>query len=510
MITNILVLGAGSAGLIAAISLKRKLPGLSVRIVRSPELGVIGVGEGTTPNFPRHIFEYLGISRKRFYALAEPTWKLGIRFLWGPRGRFDYTFDKQLDCQWTDLAMPNGYYCDDEFRCASVPSALMWHGKAFPRQPNGCPDIQGWHAFHIENQKFVAVLETVAIENGVEIIDGKVTGSDRLSEGGIAAVYFEDGRRFEADFFIDASGFRSELLGRTLEEPFESFDRSLFCDRAIVGGWERTDEPILPYTTAETMDSGWAWQIEHEHHLNRGYVYSSAFISDDEAAAEFRRQNPKAPESPRLVKFRSGCYRRPWVENVVAIGNSCGFVEPLEATALMIVCGHVQTLVEMLGRSHLQPTPTWRKLYNDLAAQGWTDIRDFLALHYQLNTALDTPFWRHCREETDLSNLGSLLEFYAENGPSGFCRYRLSRSENDFGVEGFLVMLVGNAAPYTARHVPSEVEKATWQQRRAEFNAVAEAGLDVKDTLTFIRHPGWEWNADTAARPGPATAHQGV
>ena len=197
----------------------------------------------------------------------------------------------------------------------------------------------------------------------MEIIDGKVTGSERRPEGGIAAVHLEDGRRLAADFFIDASGFRSELLGRALEEPFVSFDRSLFCDRAVVGGWERTDEPILPYTTAETMDAGWAWQIEHEHHVNRGYVYSSQAISDDEAAAEFLRKNPKAPQSPRVVKFRSGRYRRQWVDNVVAIGNAGGFVEPLEATALMIVCAQ---RADARRLAHPQPAsrprPTWRAL----------------------------------------------------------------------------------------------------------------------------------------------------
>jgi tryptophan halogenase len=510
MIKNILVLGAGSAGLIAAITLRRKIPQVGIRVVRSPEIGVIGVGEGTTPNFPQHVFEYLGITRKRFYELAEPTWKLGIRFLWGPRGRFDYTFDQQLDSHWTDLPMPNGYYCDEEFRCTSVPSALMWHGKAFPRQANGCPDIQGWHAFHIENKKFVDVLELVARENGVEIIDGKVTGSERLPEGGIAAVHLEDGRRLEADFFVDCSGFRSELLGKALEEPFISFDRSLFCDRAVVGGWDRTDEPILPYTTAEAMDAGWAWQIEHEHHINRGYVYSSQAISDDEAAAEFLRKNPKAPKSPRVVKFRSGCYRRLWVENVVAIGNAGGFVEPLEATALMIVCSHVQALTEMLNRSKLAPTPTWRALYNDLSHQGWIDIRDFLALHYKLNTAGQTPFWRHCCEDTDVSNIAGLLEFYAENGPTGFCRYRLPRSENDFGVEGFLVMLVGNRVPYAAKHTPTEAERQLWENHRANFNATAQAGLTVKESLAFIRHPGWQWNADANAQKRPATAVHGV
>ncbi len=499
MIQKVLVLGAGSAGLLAALSLKRKLPMLDVRIVRSPDIGVIGVGEGTTPNFPQHLFDYLGLSRKAFHQLAEPTWKLGIRFLWGERGRFDYSFDHQLDFTAPELRMPNGYYCDDEFRCTSLPSALMWHGKAFARQDDGCPDIEGWHAFHIENEKLVRVLELAAREFGVTIIDGKVTGATRRPEGGIAAVHLEDGQRLEADFFIDASGFRSELLGKALEEPYESFGNSLFCDRAVVGGWERGDEPILPYTTAEQMDAGWAWQIEHEHHVNRGYVYSSAFISDDEAAAEFRRKNPKTPESPRVVKFRSGCYKRQWVDNVVALGNAGGFVEPLEATALMIVCGSIQMLVEMLNRSRLEPTPGMRDLFNELAGKGWTDIRDFLALHYQLNTAPGTPFWEHCHRETDLGGLRGLVDFYRENGPNGFCRYRLSGMQNDFGLEGHLVMLVGNRVPYRARYIPTDEDRRRFEARRQAFSDIARRGLDVKETLSYIRHPGWQWHGDPPA-----------
>ena len=495
MIENILVLGSGSAGLIAALSLKKKIPQVKVRIVRSPDIGVIGVGEGTTPNFPRHLFDYLGIPRKRFYQLAEPTWKLGIRFLWGPRQRFDYTFSGQLDSHWSDLPRPNGFYCDEEFACVDAPAALMREGKAFHKQPNGIPDIQPWHAFHIENKKFVDMLEEVAREAGVEFIDGRVTGSERGPQG-ISAVHLEDGRKLEADFFVDASGFRSELLGRALEEPFESFGGTLFCDRAVVGGWERQDEPILPYTTAEQMDAGWAWQIEHEHHINRGYVYSSDAISDDEAAAEFLKKNPKAPQSPRVVKFRSGCYKRMWVDNVVAIGNAGGFVEPLEATALMIVCSHCQTLVDFLLHSEMEPTPSMRDLYNDLTRATWHDIRDFLGLHYKFNTALDTPFWQHCRADTDLSGIAELLDFYQENGPTGFCRYRMPRSQSDFGIEGYFVMLVGNQVPYRKRHHATAQERAIWQAHLQGNIAPAKTGLTVKETLAFVRHPGWQWNAD--------------
>jgi tryptophan halogenase len=504
---QVLVLGAGSAGLIAAISLRRKIPQLTVRIVRSPEIGVIGVGEGTTPNFPAHLFDYLGISRSQFYALAAPTWKLGIHFLWGPRGSFELTFQPQVDSQWHDLPLPNGFYCDAEFRDACLPASLMRHGKAFARQPNGCPDVQPFHAFHIENKRFVETLEIVARAAGIEFIDGKVASAER-GPGGIAAVVLEDRRRLGADFFIDASGFRSELIGRVVEEPFVSFDRALFCDRAVVGGWERTVEPILPYTTAETMDSGWAWQIEHEHHINRGYVYSSQSVSDDQAADEFLRKNPKLPKSPRVVKFRSGCRRRVWVENVVAIGNAAGFVEPLEATALMVVCAQSRDLVQYLLQSSLAPTPGMRALYNENTFASWEDIRDFLALHYKLNTALDTPFWRHCREDTDLSALAPLLDFYTENGPTVFCRYRLPHPVNFFGLEGFLALLVGNRVPYQARHNSTEAERSAWQAHCAGFDAAARSGLDVRQTLAYIRHPGWQWNAERAT-PNAGAGCQG-
>src|ERR1700677_1859320 len=115
MIKNVLVLGAGSAGLLAAISLKRKIPALTVRVVHSPDIGVIGVGESTTPALPKHLFEYLGITRKHFYSTTRPTWKMGIHFLWGPRGPFDYAFEFQLDAQLPDLTRPSGFYCGEQF-----------------------------------------------------------------------------------------------------------------------------------------------------------------------------------------------------------------------------------------------------------------------------------------------------------------------------------------------------------------------------------------------------------
>src|SRR4051812_34179159 len=140
---SVLILGAGSDALIAALTVKRKLPQFTVRVVRSPDIGVIGLGEGTTPRLPEHLFDYLGISRKQFYSVTRPTWKLGIRFLWGSRPYYDYGFDRQLDSHWGDLPRPNGFYCDDEFRFCDLPTSLMEFGKVFARQSNGGgPDVQ--------------------------------------------------------------------------------------------------------------------------------------------------------------------------------------------------------------------------------------------------------------------------------------------------------------------------------------------------------------------------------
>ena len=254
MIQNILVLGAGSAGLLAAITLKKKLPQIDVRVVRSSDLGVIGVGEGTTASMPPFLFGYLGMSPAIFYARAEPTWKLGIHFLWGPRDHFDFTFSNQIDAQFTNLPRSNGFYAHEEFRWTDLNAALMAEGKAFARNPNGGgPDMNISFGFHIENKKLVETLETMAAELGVAFIEGKVRATERGPDG-ISALLLEDGQRLATDFFVDCSGFRSELLGRALAEPYVSYDRALFCDRAVQEPREhaRTNRPAThshhPYT----------------------------------------------------------------------------------------------------------------------------------------------------------------------------------------------------------------------------------------------------------------------
>src|SRR4051812_21498196 len=143
MIRDVIILGGGSAGLLAALAFRRRIPGMCLRVIRSADIGVIGVGEGTTPIFPRYLLDTLRLKPSQFYAEAQPTWKLGIRFLWGARPHFDYTFSGSIDARWPDLPKNNGYYCDEKFEGLDIWGALMELDKAFPRSAAGRPDFAG-------------------------------------------------------------------------------------------------------------------------------------------------------------------------------------------------------------------------------------------------------------------------------------------------------------------------------------------------------------------------------
>jgi tryptophan halogenase len=496
MIRSVLVFGGGSAGFLAALTLKSRLPNLPITLLRSKDLGIIQVGEGTTTTFNFHLHHFCGLDLKTFYHMAQPQWKIGIRFEWGPRPFFNYVFGLELDTQYAHLPRHTGYYLDDAegFDAVGVQSRLMNENKIWLRQPDGSPRINSDEfTYHLENEKLVRYFEVMAHQRGITIIDDTAT-EVLQDERGIKGLRLESGRILSADFFVDASGFRSQLLGKTLKEPFYSYKDSLFCDRAVVGGWRRNGEPIKPYTTAETMNAGWCWQIEHEHHINRGYVFSSSFLSDNDAEAEFRSKNPKI-QSTRIVPFRSGRHERFWVKNVVAIGNAVAFVEPLEATALAHICLQTQAMAEVLADSDLDPGPTTIAYFNCQMARGYDAVRDFLALHYRYNKRLDTPFWRECLEKVELHAAQRVVDFYQENGPSVLWR-RILFEETDpgeFGMEGYLAMLVGQCVPYRSKYAPSDRDREGWDSVRFWVRKQTGPAFTIPEALALIRSDSWNW-----------------
>ncbi|MDF1751213.1 MAG: tryptophan 7-halogenase [Verrucomicrobiales bacterium] len=501
LVEKIIVLGGGSAGFLAAITMKKRMPHLNVSVIHSSKIPIIGVGEGTTFTMPQYLHGYLGLNPGAFHQLVRPTYKLGIRFLWGPRERFHYTFKAQLDGRLANLPKANGFYCMDDFRYTELNASLMENDKGFERQSDGGPMVNTDVAYHLENAPFVEFLEKAAREVGVLIIDDEVKGVD-VGEEGISTLHLESGGSESADLYIDCSGFRSELLGKALDEPFIDYSSSLFCDRAIAGGWERSDEVLKPYTTAETMDAGWAWQIEHDHLINRGYVFSSSFLSDDEAEAEFKKKNPKI-EDPRLIKFTSGAYERNWVKNVVALGNASGFVEPLEATSLAVTCEHAAKLVQTLADSDMRIHPVSRRYYNHLSKVTWDAIRRFLAMHYKFNTRLDTPFWKACHEDTNLAGADEIMEYYQSSGPGLMWSTYAMGANDPFGWEGYLVMLVGQKVKHEANYQAGENEKMIFEQYRNSLKRRSENALTMRESLDMIRSNKWQWKPDFYPNASP-------
>jgi tryptophan halogenase len=490
-VERVLVLGGGSAGFLAAITIRHRLPQLPVVLVRSKDIGIIGVGEGSTLVLPQHLHDYLKIPLDAFYRVADPQWKLGIRFLWGKRPYFNYVFARELDTKYQLLEKCTGYYCTGDWDYVGTQSGMMKHNAIFLRDQYGRPILDGTVAYHIENETFVKFLEGEAARLGV-IVEEDTVEEVMQDEQGVAGLRMVSGRTMQADLYLDCSGFASVLIGRALGEPFISFKPSLFNDRAVVGGWKREEEPIKPYTTAETMDAGWCWQIEHEHRINRGYVYSSDFISDEQAEAEFRRKNPKV-EKTRVVRFHTGRFQRSWVKNVVGIGNSSGFVEPLESTSLGGICVQCQAVAESLVECDRFVYPTMPTQFNRRNSRIWDEIRDFLAIHFKFNRRLDTPYWQACRNDADIGCAQNIVDYYREVGPSVLWRQTLVSSTDQFGLEGYLSMFLGQDVPTNYEFRPSVQDQQNWQRIQEAIQRKVKAAYTVPQALALIRSDTWRW-----------------
>jgi len=495
-IANVLIVGGGTAGLLTALALQRQNPSLTINMVRSDKISHIMVGEGTFGSTPYSLHKQLGIPVGEFYREVNPTWKLGIRFLWGTRPYFNYSLeDGYLLNSIGPGKTPVGYFCTDEngMEHLSLTSSLMSINNAFARDGNGAIEFgSATYGYHFENERIVSYLEARALSLGIRIRN-RTIAEVATNEHGVAGLVYDDGSTDSADLYVDSSGFSGLLMHKALQEPRISFRRSLFCDRAVVGGWQRAaDEPVKPYTTAETMDAGWCWQIEHERLVNRGYVYCSAFAGDDAAEREFRQKNPKVQDT-RIVRFEPGRSANSWVGNVVSVGNANGFTEPLEATNIQVIIETALSLASTLALTDCRPGIELKDIHNRKVAQKWRLILDFLALHYRFNDRLDTPFWRMAREETPLGDLEAMVNHYRTCGPNLLPQDLVQSLADPFGMSGYFAMLLGMQVPHAnTLQITGDAADAMQKYRRANLIR-AMNGVSVEQALAETRMPDFSW-----------------
>ncbi|MEZ5714737.1 MAG: tryptophan halogenase family protein [Paracoccaceae bacterium] len=496
-IETICVVGGGSAGSLSALTLKRLLPGRRVISVAAAGIPVIGVGESTTAYLPQFLHRQLRLDQARFYREVKPSWKLGIRFVWGPeeRGHFNYPFAFDLSERVGNLRKRAGFYYRELGGEQGLMSALMESDKSVLMKDKGQYRMTNTpYGYHIDNARFLAWLSALAGEHGVEHVEGTILATEKDEAGDITALKLDGDRRIEADLYIDCSGFKSLLLGQEMGAEFRSFAPALRCDTAIVGDIPRKGA-ILPYTSAETMENGWCWKIELPERVSVGYVHSSSHIGLDEARAELLAKNPALKEDGlRTIRFPSGRRESFWVGNVIGIGNASGFVEPLESTALHVICDELVFVAAALLDSDYRIEPAAVEDANQSFRRLWDATRDFLTVHYKFNTRSDSAFWRECRADTDLGGAEEIARLWGEVGPHVAMKNALPQNTL-VQMEGYLAMFIGMQVPTRQQSRFDDQDRQDWADLQKQIAAATARAVPVREALSAVGRPSWRWGA---------------
>ena len=434
---NILIVGGGTAGWLCAAFLAKALtlrdnPHLAITLLESPDIGIVGVGEGTFPTI-RDTLRFLEIDEGKFIREASATFKQGILFSdWlhrpedGKRHRFFHPFEAPFYSEDTSL-VPYWLLQDEDSR-PSFAEAVTIQNKVAGAQRGPKrrdePDFDGPlnYAYHVDAHRLAALLAERARELGVRHVSGEVASAVLGSEGAIDHIVTADGSVHRADLYVDCTGFRAELIGKALGSPFRSVRDKLFTDRAVTCKvrYEDPDAPIESYTLATAHEGGWTWDIGLAGARGIGCVYSSKHIGDDRAAEILREYvGPQFDAaSPRVIAFDAGYREKQWVGNCVAIGLSGGFLEPLEATGLVLIEAAVGMLAELFP--HHGPVHAPARRFNQLMSARYENIVKFLKLHYCLSRR-EEQFWRdNSNPATIPEELQELLEQWRFRPPGRF------------------------------------------------------------------------------------------
>ncbi|WP_057299533.1 tryptophan halogenase family protein [Pelomonas sp. Root1217] len=393
---RIVVVGGGSAGWMTAAALVTGLKGRAiVEVVESEEIGIVGVGEATFPSI-RDYNQLIGIDERDFLRATNGAYKLGARFRdWLEPGKdYFHTFGEfgNLTGAQTLWAQHRRMGQTEPLGLQCLPTVMAMNGR-FGLQEDGREEFK--YAYHFDAIQYGALLRKLAMQRGARHTQGRIVEVLRRPDGGVAALQLDDGRRIEGDLFVDCSGFRSLLLGGALSEPFVDFSHWLPVDRAWACPCERTGEELTPYTQATALEGGWAWRIPLQNRTGHGHVFSSRFIDEDRAREQLlARLDGKPLVEPRLLRFTTGHHERFWVHNVVAIGLSAGFLEPLESTSIFLIQDGIFRLMSSLtaGRPLDASDPA---RFNELVMRRFTRVRDFIILHYHLTRRRDSELWRY-------------------------------------------------------------------------------------------------------------------
>ncbi len=419
---RIVIVGGGTAGWMTAAALSRFLPATSVTLVESDDIGTIGVGEATIPGI-RNFNAALGIDEADFVAATGATYKLGIGFTgWGkPDESYMHAFGLigrsvsilpfhhyWLRARSMGMAKPLGHYLLNEV--ASIANRFTHVERA---ADSALPPMP--YAFHFDAGLYARFLRGFAEARGTLREEGRIVQVDRDEVGGdVTAVILDDGTRIAGDLFVDCSGFRGLLIEQELETGFDDWSHWLPCDRAIAVPCASV-APVTPYTSSTAHRAGWQWRIPLQHRIGNGHVFCSQFMDEDEAASILLGNlDGEVLAEPRTLRFATGKRRKNFVRNVVAVGLSSGFIEPLESTSIHLIQTAINRLLDLLPRGPI--TDVVREEYNRRTDFEMERVRDFVILHYKANGRAGQPFWDAVRGMEVPASLQHKIDLFRTSG----------------------------------------------------------------------------------------------
>jgi tryptophan halogenase len=423
-VQQIVVVGGGTAGWMTAAALVKLLPHrVQVRLVESEAIGIVGVGEATLPHI-RAFNERLGIKEADFMAWTRATFKVGIEFNdWGaigdsyihPFGTFGYGGGEvDFHQYWLRLRQAGVPVPELQQLSLGVQVARQNRFQLPAGDPRSIASTFGY-AYQFDATLYAPYMRRIAEAAGARRTEGKVVAVNLHPErGDIASLTMEDGETIAGDLFVDCSGFVSLLLGKALGEPFEDWSHWLPNDRAVAMPC-RTETALSPLTTVTAMPAGWRWRIPLQHRTGNGYVFSTDFLSEEDAASALVAAVEGEPiADPRTLRFKAGRRRRSWVKNCVAVGLASGFLEPLESTSIYLTQMAITGLIELFPDREISYVD--RDEFNRLVDMEYDRIRDFLILHYHATTRNDTPYWDYVRTMSIPDTLADKLELFRRRG----------------------------------------------------------------------------------------------
>ena len=482
-IREVVIVGGGTAGWMAAAAFSRYLNNGYTRttLIESEEIGTIGVGEATIPpliNFNA----MLGINENDFVAATNASFKIGIEFVnWGGIGeRYFHPFGTYgQDLQ--GVHFHQLYLRERKKRVLqdisawSMSAVAAAHGKFARPGPNARPPLsQIRYAFHFDASLYAALLRRYAESNGVRRVEGKIVDTNlRGNDGFVQSVVLSDGQVIEGDLFIDCSGFRGLLIEQALSTGYEEWTHWLPCDRAFAVPCTYQGGPD-PFTRATAYASGWQWRIPLQHRMGNGIVYSSNHISDDDARELLLSNLEGEPlAEPRRLSFVTGRRKRAWNRNVVAMGLSSGFVEPLESTSIHLIQSGISKLLALFPDKSFNPVE--QDEYNRQMQALFEDVRDFIILHYNMTKRDDSEFWNYCRTMSIPESLERKIALWRAKG-------RVFRDELElFATPSWVAVMLGQGAwPESYEPVTDSLDE---DKVAAALEQMRLANLETADRL---------------------------